>query len=91
MNDISKRQMAALLLIMDMFELFCCVGSVSLRTLWGILVGIALQFFAALIFVSKGGELKKGAGIFFLAYAVFCGGTVFSSLWRTSGAVYIPY
>lgn len=91
MNNISKRQMAALLLIMDMFELFCCMGSISLRTLWGVLVGISLQLFAALIFVSKGGELKKGACIFFLAYAVFCGGTVFSALWRTSGAVYIPY
>ena len=73
MNNISKRQMAALLLIMDMFELFCCMGSISLRTQWGVLVGISLQRCAALIFVSNGGELKQGASIFSLAYAVLCG------------------
>ncbi|MCR4795609.1 MAG: hypothetical protein K5898_10700 [Ruminococcus sp.] len=90
MNSISKRQLAALLLITDMFELFCFGGSMSLETLYGVLAGIALQLLAALVFAAKGGELKKQAAVFYLVYAVFCGGTLFSALWRTSGAVYIP-
>ena len=62
----------------------------SLETLYGVLAGIALQLLAALAFSAKGTELKKRAAVFYLAYAVFFGGTLFSALWRTSGAVYIP-
>lgn len=91
MNSISKRQLAALLLITDMFELFCFGGSMSLETLYGVLAGIALQLLIALAFASKNGKLKKPAAAFFLVNAVFCGGTLFSALWRTSGVVYIPY
>lgn len=90
MNSISKRQFAALLLITDMFELFCFSGSMSLETLYGVLAGIALQLLAALVLAEKGTELRKWAAVFYLAYTVFCGGTLFSALWRTSGAVYIP-
>ncbi|WP_028518555.1 hypothetical protein [Ruminococcus flavefaciens] len=90
MNSISKRQLAALLLITDMFELFCFSGNMSLETLYGVLAGIALQLLAALVLASKGTELKKWAAVFYLAYAVFFGGTLFSALWRTSGEVYIP-
>lgn len=90
MNSISKRQLAALLLITDMFELFCFSGNMSLETLYAVLAGIALQLLAALVLASKGTELKKWAAVFYLAYAVFFGGTLFSALWRTSGEVYIP-
>jgi hypothetical protein len=90
MNSISKSQLAALLLITDMFELFCFSGNMSLQTLYGVLAGIALQLLAALVLAAKGTELKKWAAVFYLAYTVFFGGTLFSALWRTSGAVYIP-
>ena len=90
MNSISKRQLAALLLITDMFGLFCFSGNMSLETLYGVLAGIALQLLTALAFAAKGTELKKWAAVFYLVYAVFFGGTLFSALWRTSGAVYIP-
>lgn len=91
MNSISKFQFTALLLITDLFSLCCCVGSISLVTLWGILAGTGLQFLAVAAFAVQGGRMKKGAQVFYLAYAVFFGGTLFSSLWRTSSAVYIPY
>jgi hypothetical protein len=90
MNSISKCQLAALLLITDMFGLFCISGNMSVETLYGVLAGTALQLLAALVFAAKGGELSKLAAVFYLMYALFCGGTVFSALWRTSGAVYIP-
>ena len=59
--------------------------------LYGILSAAALQFLTALIFVLHGKETSKWQQFFYLLYAVFCGGALFSSLWRTSGAIYIPY
>lgn len=91
MNRISKFQFTALLLITDLFSLCCCFGGVSLRTLWGILAGTAMQYLGAMCFAVQGGSLKKWAQVFFLAYAVFSGGALFVSLWQTRGAVYIPY
>lgn len=91
MNSISRYQLAAMLIITDVFGLFCLSGSISLMTLYGILSASALQFLTALIFVLHGKETSKGQQFFYLLYAVFCGGALFSSLWRTSGAIYIPY
>lgn len=91
MNSISAKQLAALLIITDLFGLFCCEGDISLMTLWGFLVGTALQFIFALIFTVRGGKLCRKAEAFYLGYAVFCGGTLFSALWRTSRVIYIPY
>ena len=91
MNRISKFQFTALLLITDLFSLCCCFGSVSLGTLWGILAAAAVQYLAAMCFAVQGGALKKWAQVFFLVYAVFSGGALFVSLWRTRSVVYIPY
>lgn len=91
MNSISKYQFAALLLITDLFSLCCLRGGVSIVTLWGMLAGTAVQFLGAVCFAVQGGALKKWVQVFFLAYAVFCGGALFVSLWRTRDAIYIPY
>lgn len=91
MNSISRYQLAAMAVIADIFSLFCIGGSISAATLRGMLLAAVLQFLAFLVFASGGGKLSKTKKLFFLIYIVFCGGTVFSSLWRTSGAVYIPY
>ena len=91
MNRISKFQFTALLLITDLFSLCCCFGSVSLGTLWGILAAATVQYLAAMCFAVQGGALKKWAQVFFLVYAVFSGGALFVSLWRTRSVVYIPY
>ena len=91
MNSISRYQLAAMLIITDVFGLFCLSGSISLMTLYGILSAAAIQFLTALIFAFHGGESAKWQQFIYLLYAVFCGGALFSSLWRTSGAIYIPY
>ena len=91
MNSISKGQFCALLLISDMFSLFCLRGAVSLGTVSGISAGIALQFLVMLIFVCKGGELKKWAKAFYLVYSVFCGGVVFAEFLRTCGIISISH
>lgn len=91
MNSISRSQFAALLIITDLFGLFCCEGNISLMTLWGFLLGAVIQFFFALIFTARGGKLSRKAKAFYFVYAVFCGGTLFSALWQTSSVIYIPY
>lgn len=91
MNRISKFQFTALLLITDLFSLCCCFGSVSVVTLWGILAGTAVQYLGAMCFAVQGGALKKWAQLLFFIYAVFSGGALFVSLWRTRTAIYIPY
>lgn len=91
MNSISRYQLAAMLIINDVFGLFCLSGGISLMALYGILSATALQFLIALIFVIHGGESARWQQFIYLLYALFCGGALFSSLWRTSGAIYIPY
>ena len=91
MNSISRSQFVALLIITDLFGLFCCEGDISLMTLWGFLFGAVVQFFFALIFTARGGKLSRKAEAFYFVYAIFCGGTLFSALWQTSSVIYIPY
>ena len=91
MNSISRGQLCAMLLITDIFGLFCLSGSISLNTLWGYLAAAALQFLAALVCAAGDGELKMGAKLFLAGYSVFCGGVIFSELWRTGQEVYIPW
>ena len=91
MNSLTKNQLCALLLITDMFGLCCMRGSISTATLWGVLGGTAIQFLIALAFAVQGRGLSRAAEVFFLLYAVFCGGTVFSELWQSSAVIYIPY
>lgn len=91
MNSISKYQLISLLLITDMFSLFCLGGGISLLTAGGFIAACGLQLLLALPIVLKKGELPKWAKILYLIYAVFCGGTLFAALWRTSRVIYIPY
>lgn len=91
MNSISKAQFTVLLVITDLFGLFCCCGDISLVTLWGYLAGVGVQFLFGIMYAVRGGALGRKVGYFYLLYAVFCGGTLFSELWQTSNAIYIPY
>lgn len=91
MNSISAKQFTALLIITDLFGLFCCEGDISLMTLWGFLAGAAIQFIFSLIYTARGGKLSRKAQAVYLVYGIFCGGTLFSALWQTSSVIYIPY
>lgn len=91
MNSISKYQLAAMLLITDIFSLFCTGGSISLVTLGGMLSAAGVQFLMTLSFTQYGGIDTKGQKALLLVYLLFFGGTLFSSLWRTGSVIYIPY
>ena len=90
MNRISGRQLGAMLLISDVFFLFCLKGSISPAAAAGFLAASGLQLVFALG-TAAGGGLTLPARLFFLAYSVFLGGYVFSSLWSVGGMIYIPY
>ncbi|MCR5601754.1 MAG: hypothetical protein K6G33_13565 [Ruminococcus sp.] len=91
MNSVSKSQFTALLMITDLFGLFCCGGMISLMTLYGFLAAAAVQYLFGVVFSVRGGELSKKVKWLYLVYVVFCGGTLFSALWQTSSVIYIPY
>ena len=91
MNSISKYQLTALLIITDIFSLFCISGSISLSTLHGMLSSAAVGFLMSLVFTAHGSAISMAQRGLFLVYAVFSGGILFSSLWRTRDAIYIPY
>ena len=91
MNSISRYQLVAMLIITDVFGVFCLSGSISLMTVYGMLSAIALQFLLSLIFALYGENSARWQQIIYLLYVVFCGGVLFSLLWRTSEVIYIPY
>ena len=91
MNSISRYQLAALLIITDVFGLFCIGGNISLMTLYGALAAAAFQFLVSVIYILHGCGSNLLKKLFFTLYAVFCGGVLFASLWRTNSVIYIPY
>lgn len=91
MNEITRGQLAAMLLITDAFALFCFTGSISLMTVAGLLAGILLQFLLAAPLVQLGGIREKPALIFYLVYLIMWGGLLLGMQWQTSKHIYIPY
>ncbi len=97
MSRVSRGQFAALLLITDLFALFCLMGSVSLITVIGFAVSTLVQFVIALPavrFYKEGGTLRnsgKSAECFYLLYLILWGGLLFVMLWNAAEVIYIPY
>ena len=97
MNQINKAQFISLLLMEDLFILFCLTEEISIITALGFSVGIVLQFLFSLPLIkvySKGKSLKdcgKPAEIAVLIYIVVWGGMLFSMLWNAGDVIYIPY
>ena len=97
MNKLTKTRFSAVLLISDVFALFCLMGNISVMTVWGFIGGTALQMILAfpLAFsVRKGKSIEKcgkPVQIFFIIYLILWGGMIFSMLWNTSEVIYIPY
>ncbi len=97
MNQINKAQFISLLLIEDLFVMFCLTETITVITAIGFVCGIILQFILSLPVIrlySKGKSLKdcgKTAEIVILAYIVMWGGMLFSMLWNAGDIIYIPY
>lgn len=91
MNNITKNQLAAMLLITDAFTLFCFTGKISLITVLGLTVGIVLQFAMALPVIYLGREKSKWENWFYLVYLIIWGGLLFRMQWDASKVIYIPY
>lgn len=97
MNQINKPQFISLLLIEDLFVMFCLTEGITVITAAGFAVGIVLQFIFAIPLIklySKGKSLKdcgKSAEILIMIYLVIWGGMLFSMLWNTEEVIYIPY
>lgn len=91
MNNITKNQLAAMLLITDAFTLFCFMGKMSLVTVLGLSIGIVLQFIMAIPVICLGGEKSKWENWFYLVYLIMWGGLLFRMQWNASKIIYIPY
>lgn len=97
MNKINNSQFIALMLIGDVFMLFCLSGTVTAMTATGFGLGSLLQLIICLPVLNslKKGVTLQGRGKFLqtsaLVLAVLRGGLLFSLLWSTSETVYIPY
>lgn len=97
MNQISKAQFISLLLIEDLFVMFCLTEAITVVTAAGFVCGIAIQFLLSIPLIkvySKGKTLKdcgKTAEIAVLVYIVLWGGMLFSMLWNAGDIIYIPY
>lgn len=97
MNQITKPQFISLLLIEDLFVLFCLTEKITVITAVGFSAGIILQFLLAVPIIkiySKRKSLKdcgKIAESAILIYLIIWGGMLFSMLWNTHEIIYIPY
>lgn len=97
MNQISKAQFVSLLLIEDLFVMFCLTEAITVITAVGFVCGIVIQFLLSIPIIkvySKGKTLKdcgKTAETVILLYIVLWGGMLFSMLWNAGDIIYIPY
>lgn len=97
MNQITKSQFISLLLIEDLFVLFCLTEKITVTTAVGFSAGIILQFLLSVPLIriySRKKSLRDCGKIVqsvLLIYLVIWGGMLFSMLWNTHEVIYIPY
>lgn len=96
-NKISKFQLCSLMLINDVFSLFCLSGGISLATAVGFGVGSLIQLLVAIpvmLMYRNRGTLEycgKIAGIVLLAGTLLWGGLLFSMLRNAGELVFVPF
>lgn len=97
MNKISKYQFCSLMLINDVFVLFCLSGGISVMTAAGFGIGSLLQLIIVLPFIGicrRGKTLRdcgKFAELIALSGTAVWGGLLFSMLWDTGELVFVPF
>lgn len=93
MNRISGSQMAAMLLIGDVFTLFCLNGSVSVITAAGFLTAAVIQLLLMLpiaFMLRKGSCTEKISEALLLAAIILSGAMIFRMQWDASQVIHIP-
>ncbi len=97
MNRISKSQLAALMLIGDVFALCCLHGRICLMTAIGFAAGSLIQLFLALPLArlcDRGktpADCGRAVRVLLLVCVLAWGGALFAMLREASSVIYIPY
>lgn len=97
MNKISRFQFGSLMLINDVFVLFCLTGGISVMTAAGFGVGSLLQLVIVLPLIGiyrRGKTLRdcgKFAELIALVGTAVWGGLLFSMLWNAGELVFVPF
>ncbi|MBQ9898495.1 MAG: hypothetical protein IJM44_03455 [Ruminococcus sp.] len=90
-KQLTRQQLAAMLLMTDAFALFCLRGGLSAVTAAAFAAGCGVQFVLALPFVvtvRRGRELPRAAMWTVLAFVVLWGGGLFRMLWDTAELIF---
>lgn len=94
MDKISRSQLAAMLLIGDVFALFCLTGSLSVLSAAGFLTGTAAQLLLVMPIAAlckKKVIPGKLAETILLVWLILWGGMLFRMQWSASEIIHIPY
>ncbi|MBR6386269.1 MAG: hypothetical protein IKS03_09165 [Ruminococcus sp.] len=96
MNKLTKFRFASVILISDIFVLFCLKGNISAITAGGFLSGILIQAIISVPFalwIKKGKSIENCGNfvkIIFMIYFLLWATAIFSMFWDTSEVIYIP-
>lgn len=94
MNSITSPQLAAMLVISDIFALVCYNGGLSAYTAVGLVSGIALQYVMVMPLVKaadKGKTLPKAVKLLLVSGLVLWGGALLGGLWKAADITFVPY
>lgn len=94
MNSVTSPQLAAMLIISDLFALMCCKGGISAYTALGLTVGIVIQAVIALPLVretEKGRVLPKWAKLLLGAGVILWCSSLLRGLHRAADVTFVPY
>jgi len=94
MNSITSPQLAAMLVISDIFALVCYNGGLSAYTAVGLAFGIGLQYVMVMPLVKaadKGKTLPKSVKFLLAVGIVLWGGALLGGLWKAADITFVPY
>lgn len=94
MNSITSPQLAAMLVISDLFALMCYNGGLSAYTAVGLAFGIALQYVMVMPLVKSadnGETLPKTVKLLLAVGIVLWGGALLGGLWKAADITFVPY
>lgn len=93
MKELTRPQLTAMLLLTDVFALFCLRGGVSPVTAAAFAAAGAVQMIMMLpllAYIRRGHEFSRGAVWILFASTVMWGGRLFTMLWNAADVIFIP-